>query len=61
MKNIRTEVNGNTLTITVDLSQSFGPSASGKTILVASSEGNAAVSGHPEMKMGLNVFAYPKK
>lgn len=61
MKNVRTEVSGNILTITVDLSQTFGPSSSGKTIIVASSEGNAAIPGHPHMKLGLNVFAYPPK
>ncbi len=51
----------NTLVIEVDLTKDFGPSASGKTVIIASSEGNAPVPGHPEMKLGLNVFAYPKK
>jgi hypothetical protein len=40
MKNIQTEVKGNKLHITVDLSKTFGPSKSGKTIIIASSEGN---------------------
>ena len=31
MKNVELKVNGNTLTITVDLTKEFGPSSSGKT------------------------------
>ena len=54
MKNIRTEVRGDILTITVDLSEDFGPSKSGKTTIVASSEGNVPVANG--IRMGLNVF-----
>lgn len=57
MQNIKTEVKGNTLTITVDLSARLGPSSTGKTIIVASSAGNANVPGHAGVKFGLNVFA----
>ncbi len=35
MKNVQMVVEGNTLTIKVDLSKEFGPSASGKTIIIA--------------------------
>ena len=55
MKNVQMTVAGNTLTITVDLSKEFGPSASGKTIIIASTEGNVAVPGRDE-KVGLNVY-----
>ncbi len=55
MKNVEMTVEGNVLTITVDLSKEFGPSASGKTIIVASTEGNIAVPGREE-KIGLNVY-----
>lgn len=48
-------VNGTTLTITVDLSKSFGSSSSGKSIIVASTEGNVSVPGREE-KIGLNVY-----
>ena len=61
MKNIVTKVEGSKLTIEIDLAQNFGPSSSGKTVIVASSEGNASVPGHPNMKLGLNVFAYPAR
>jgi hypothetical protein len=56
MKNVEMRVVGTTLTITVDLSKEFGPSASGKTIIIASSEGNKSVPGHEDIKMGLNVY-----
>jgi hypothetical protein len=55
MKNVQMAVTGNILTITVDLTKEFGPSASGKTIIVASTEGNIAVPEREE-KIGLNVY-----
>ena len=55
MKNVQMTVAGNILTITVDLTKEFGPSASGKTIIVASTEGNIAVPEREE-KIGLNVY-----
>jgi hypothetical protein len=56
MKNVEMTVQGNVLTIRVDLSQEFGPSSSGKTIIIASTEGNAAIPGREEAKVGLNVY-----
>jgi hypothetical protein len=44
------------LTITVDLKQRHGRSASGKTIMIASTQGNAEVEGHETIKVGLNVY-----
>ena len=55
MKNVEMAVNGNILTITVDLTKEFGPSSSGKTIIVASTEGNVAIPDREE-KVGLNVY-----
>ena len=46
---------GNILTIKVDLSKEFGPSASGKTIIVASTEGSVSILDREE-KLGLNVY-----
>jgi hypothetical protein len=43
MKNVEMSVEGNILTIHVDLSKEFGPSASGKTMMIASTEGNVSV------------------
>lgn len=56
MKNVKMSVKGDTLTIEVDLKARLGKSASGKSITVASSEGNVVVEGHPEIKLGLNVY-----
>jgi hypothetical protein len=56
MKNVEMKVEGNILTIKVDLAKDFGPSSSGKTILIASTEGNVSVDGHEEAKVGLNVY-----
>jgi hypothetical protein len=55
MKNVEMTVAGNILTIKVDLSKEFGPSASGKTIIIASTEGNITVPEREE-KVGLNVY-----
>ena len=55
MKNVQMSVEGSILTIKVDLSKEFGPSSSGKTIIIASTEGNVAVPEREE-KVGLNVY-----
>ena len=55
MKNVEMSIAGNILTIRVDLSKEFGPSTSGKTIIIASTEGNVSVPEREE-KVGLNVY-----
>lgn len=55
MKNVELFVEGNILTIKVDLTKEFGPSSSGKTIIIASTEGNISVPNRDE-KIGLNVY-----
>jgi hypothetical protein len=55
MKNVQMSVEGNILTIKIDLSKEFGPSSSGKTIIVASTEGSVTVPERQE-KIGLNVY-----
>jgi hypothetical protein len=55
MKNVDMAVEGTILTIKVDLAKEFGPSSSGKTIIIASTEGNISVPGREE-KIGLNVY-----
>lgn len=42
-------------TITVDLTKRFGPSKSGKTVVIASSEGNQKI-GLDDIAIGLNVY-----
>jgi hypothetical protein len=48
-------VEGDRLSITVDLSVELGPSKSGKTIMIASTGGNQLVYGREE-KIGLNLY-----
>ena len=55
MKNVTLSVSGNTLTVTVDLTQEFGSSSSGKTIIIASTEGNFQLPGRTEV-VGLNIY-----
>ena len=56
MKNVEMKLEENILTIKVDLTKEFGPSASGKTIIIASTEGNISVPDKEEIKIGLNVY-----
>jgi hypothetical protein len=56
MKNVELSVDGNVLHIDIDLSQSFGPSSTGKSVCIASSEGNKSVPGTEDIKIGLNVY-----
>lgn len=55
MKNVEMSIDGSVLTIRVDLSKEFGPSSTGKTIIIASTEGNVTVPNRQE-KVGLNVY-----
>ncbi|UCE63730.1 MAG: hypothetical protein JSU59_00805 [Nitrospirota bacterium] len=55
MKNVELKVDGTTLTISVDLSKEFGPSSSGKTTIIATTEGNVSIPGRDE-KIGLNIY-----
>ena len=59
MKNCEMESNGNVLTITVDISKEFGKSSSGKSIIIASTEGNVSIPDNEDIKIGLNVYRKP--
>ncbi len=58
MKNIEMKLEGSKLIIKVDLAQDFGPSSSGKSIIIASTEGNQSIPGWEDkgVKIGLNVY-----
>jgi len=57
MKNVEIKTEGTKMIITVDTSKEFGPSASGKNITIASSEGNQdVVINGKVVKIGLNVY-----
>ena len=57
MKNIQMQRVGNDLIIKVDITKDFGPSKSGKTVIIASTEGNEKLDG---MMIGVNVYRYPE-
>jgi len=56
MKNVDLKLNGEQLVITVDLSKDFGESKSGKSITIASTEGNQSLPEHEDIKIGLNIY-----
>ena len=59
MKNIQIDVKGNKMTITCDLSEKGELSASGKSMVIASTQGNQSVGtgkGAEVVKVGLNVY-----
>ena len=56
MKNVEMKLDGDILTIKVDITKEFGPSASGKTIIIASTEGNISIPEKEDVKIGLNVY-----
>ena len=58
MKNVEMNVVGTMLTIKVDLSKEFGLSSSGKSILIATTEGNVSL---PEREEKIGLIVYRKK
>ena len=60
-KNCTFTVNKNILTITVDLNSKQGVSASGKSEVIATTEGNIGIPGNEAIKCGLNIYTPVKK
>ena len=56
MKNVEMKVQGDKLILTVDLAKTFGLSASGKSVTIATTAGNVALPGREEVKIGLTVY-----
>jgi ABC-type molybdate transport system ATPase subunit len=56
MKNVEMKMEDNILMIKVDLTKEFGPSASGKTIIIATTEGNISIPDKENIKIGLNIY-----
>jgi hypothetical protein len=57
MQNMQLEVKGNELIIRVQLDKDLGPSKTGKTILVATSNGNVPIPGSKVATfIGLNIY-----
>jgi hypothetical protein len=58
-KNVMGTIKDNILTLVIDLSQDLGPSKSGKTHVVATTNGNVDIPEREGMKMGFNIYKYP--
>lgn len=61
--NVKMTINGNKMIIEIDLDENFGVSGSGKSIIIASTEGNQPVPSmkYRNVKIGLNVYKPVKK
>jgi len=57
IKNVDFKVEGSKAIITVDLTKEFGPSSTGKTIIVATTGGSQQLK--EKISFGLNVFKKP--
>lgn len=55
MQNVNFKVDKDVLTITINLKQELGPSKSQKTMMIATTGGNADI-GKDGIKVGLNVY-----
>jgi len=56
MKNVEITIVGQILNIKVDLTAETIPSKSGKTLIIASTEGNVRAIAGSDIKVGLNVY-----
>ena len=61
MKNIEMHVEHGTLVIKVDLTKEFGESSSGKSIIIATTEGNVDIPSVDDTKIGLNIYRKKRK
>lgn len=60
MQNITATVKGQKLTLEIDLSKRFGKSASGKTTIIATTQGNMPVPSGEHMGVSFGVNVYTK-
>lgn len=60
MKNVETSVTDDVLTIKINLKAEGEKSASGKSIVLASTKGNKPVVGHPDLMLGINLYKSAK-
>lgn len=56
MKNCEMKLTGSILTITIDVSKDFGKEPTGKSLIVASTEGYVPIPKKDDIKIGLNVY-----
>ena len=56
MENIKMKTEGSILKIEIDLSKQGSPSATGKTMVVASTRGNQKIADAEDTFIGINVY-----
>lgn len=56
MTNCEMTIDGDILTVKIDLSKRYGLSGSGKNEIIASTGGNVGAPEHPKVKIGINVY-----
>lgn len=56
MTNIEMKMEGEILVIRIDISKRYGQSKSGKTTIIASTNGNVSAPDNPEVKIGINAY-----
>ena len=56
MTNVSMKVDGDLLTICVNLKERHGRSKSGKTEIIATTGGNVSIPNDPDIKIGLNIY-----
>ena len=56
MRNVDMQVEGNVLTVKVDLSKDFGPSSTGKTKIISSTGGPKRIPGVEGVSLNMTVF-----
>ena len=55
MKNVEIRIEGQKLILTVDVSKNYGPSKTGKSTIIATSEGNVKVD-NTDLYIGFNLY-----
>jgi hypothetical protein len=56
MKNVDIQVKDGKLILTIDLSKQFGLSVSGKSRIIASTEGKVGIPGREDVKVAINIY-----
>jgi hypothetical protein len=60
MSNVITHIEGDILTVTIDLSKDYGPSKSGKTLVVATTAGFTNLGDDRDTSISINCNRYPE-
>jgi len=56
MENVTMVRQGTKLIVTIDLTKDLGPSSTGKSLVIATTRGNAVVPGEQDTFIGVNVY-----